>query len=281
MIEGVVTPGEEGYDIDEKIYAEILTERNAVTAKYKQYFKDQSWQDSKYTMANIKPFEVTKIEYTPAVVLSKTSITSIYFRSPKSDGIIKPIKFLIVDFPADIWGSMLKKDKDLGMSVQFILLDEDLDDPSKVKTYTELFYFRSNKLVIPFAADTEMLSERNHVLELTGLPMPGKQVKQLKKNLILMGATELKNWDNDNSREVPQYVALSHPDLYDFPVTKILVPRGKFMISITQDGGEASLLLIKKGVYSTKACFEAENPIKTAFSATLDNKSFFEIKGEF
>ena len=265
----------EGYEYTEKIYAEILSIRNAKTALYKQYFDDIKWWISDYTMVGIKMFEVTAISYDPAIVMKTDAKTSISFKSPIDTN---PIRYLIIDFPADIWGSMLKKSDELSMIIKLITMDDDVDQPGEGNVEIENFYFRSTMLVIPLKQD--MLSKRSHKLEITGLPMPFKQVKQLKQNIVLMGATKYENKDDDNSRIVPQYVALSHPDLYDFPVTQIVVPAGKIMLTITQDGGEASVLLIKKGVYSTKACFTTEAPVTKPMTAILNTQDKFVIKGE-
>ena len=80
-------------------------------------------------MVNIQDFEITSIAYDPAVVMRTDAKTIISFDSPEVAAVIKPIRYLIIDFPADIWGAMLKNSQDLGLTTKLITMDDDPNDP--------------------------------------------------------------------------------------------------------------------------------------------------------
>ncbi len=72
-----------------------------------QYFEDIDWKIIKYSMDKLKNIEITSIQYDPAIVMTTNGMTTIAFRTPDNSATNWLVRYLMIDFPADIWGSML------------------------------------------------------------------------------------------------------------------------------------------------------------------------------
>jgi len=71
---------------------------------------------------------------------------------------------------------------------------------------------------------------------------------------------------------------VSHPDLYDFPVTEIQLPSGMEQLDYTINGITVSFLSVKRGVLAPKVCLMSEKVLDKDVAITQDTQDAFTLQ---
>ncbi len=198
-------------DNPEFIYGEMYISKASVTANYKVYYRDIAFMDPNQSLTHATILRVHDISYNPDRI-NQASTCIINFTVNGAE-----LHYLMAEFPQDIWfKDFSATDKTLSAKIEY-------RNAERVWTLLTLdpttpYYTESNKMVVQL--ENTLKSDFEHRVTISNLPMPETRVKVLRNNIFLTGGTKTVQGQRTSYRGV------SHPDLYDFPVTPVKLPAG-------------------------------------------------------